>query len=208
MAIMTRQRRGKNQKDWSSDWWLLPSALILAMTGWGQAMWMWENTHPEGATPLWLLLCIGVGVAGLALPVYWLTRRWWPSAWLAAGVWVAVPMFSDMARQYNRTALAQDTWLHRFSPLLTLFLLGVGFSGFMIGLTGYAARRLPELPPSIRPLREGFWSGIFVVACGWLLIYRAFTLAAMILLAGSLVLLEIYLVLRESPRKRRTRRKR
>ena len=198
MALMKSKRRTKAPVDWRADWWLWPSALILAMSGWGQAMWMWENTLPEGLSPLWLLLWAGVGVAGLSLPVYWLARRWWPVAWVAVAAWAGVPAASEMAGSYGQAVGTPDEWLYRAAPLLVLLLLGLGLSGAMMSLSWYAARRWTGPASKVRPLREGIWSALFVVICGWLLINRAFTLTAALLLAGALVLIEAYIVERET----------
>jgi hypothetical protein len=207
MASMTSKRRNKDQIDWRSDWWLWPSALLLAVSGWGQAMWMWDHTLPEGIAPLWLLLWTGVGVVGLTLPVQWLARRWWPIAWVAAAAWAGVPTVREMADQYRQTPQTEYQWLHSISPLLLLLLLGVGLSGVMMGASWYARQRWSGPTPNVRPLRQGFWSGLFVVICGWLLINRAFTLVLAALLAGALVLIEAYLVIRESPTEQSKRRK-
>jgi hypothetical protein len=198
MAAMKGKRREKVRVDWRSDWWLWPSALILAMGGWGQAMWMWENTLPEGLAPLGLLWWAGVGVAGLSLPIYWLARRWRPVAWVATAAWAGVPGVSDMAGRYRQVAGTADEWLYSVSPLLLLLLLGLGLSGAMMSLAGFAGQSQAERASKVRPLREGFWSGLFVVICGWLLINRAFTPAAATLLAGALVLIETYLVEHEA----------
>jgi hypothetical protein len=148
------------------------------MSGWGQALWMWENTLPEGFAPLWLLLWNSVGVAGATLPIHWLNRRWPPSAWLAIAAWAAVPMVNGM-----RYIQAGDEKLNNALPLLLLSLLGVGLSGVMMTVSRYAYRRWPASTPNTRFLRQGFWSALFSVVCGW-----------------PLVLIELFFVVRESPR--------
>jgi hypothetical protein len=173
----------------------------MSMVGWGQAVWIWENDLPQGLTPLWLLLWTGIGVAGLTLPVNWVARRWWPAAGLAAAAWVAVPAASEMASRYQEAAGTGDKWLSEFSPLLVLSLLGLGLSGVMMIVAWYIGRRWSSPPPGVRPLREGFWAGLFVVICGWLLIIRVFTLTLAALLAGSMVLIETYMVIREAEKK-------
>jgi hypothetical protein len=201
MAIMAAKRRDNDQIDWRSDWWLWPAALLLVMGGWGQALWMGENVPPEGLAPLWLLLWAGSGVAGATLPIYWLGRRWWPVAWAAVAAWVGVPSVHDLARYYNRAAQTGDEGLYSISALLLLLLLlGVGLSGVMMTISWFASQRWPGPTPNIRPLRQGFWAGLFAMICGWLLINRAFTLVPAVLLAGALVLIETFFVTRESPR--------
>ena len=155
---------------------------------------MWENILPEGLAPLALLLWVGVGVAGLSLPIYWLARRWWPVAWATTVAWAGVPEVSAMAGRYSQAVGSADEWLYSISPLLVLLLLGLGLSGAMMSVSWYVGRRRSGLVSQARPLREGFWSALFVVICGWLLINRAFTLGAATLLAGALVLIEAYLV--------------
>jgi hypothetical protein len=196
---MASNQRDKGRTDGQSDWWLWPSALILALSGWGQAMWMWENSRPEGIAPLWLLLWIGAGVAGLTLPVYWLARRWAPASWFATGSWLGVPWIISVARDASRLAGSADDVWYKLSPLLLLLLLGIGLSGVMTISASYAQRRWPGDPPNYRPLRQAFWAALFVITCGWLLIYRAFSLASVSLLAGGLTLFEAFLVIRESP---------
>jgi hypothetical protein len=164
--------------------------LLLALSGWSQALWMWENTAPQGTAPYLLLLWTGVGVAGLALPVYWLARRWWPLGWMTAAAWVGIPRVSEMG--------TGNEWLHTVSPLLALLLLGLGLSGVMMGVSWTLGRRWPGPTPNVRPLRVGFWCGLFAVICGWLLINRAFTYLSVALLAGALVLIEAYFVVRET----------
>jgi hypothetical protein len=68
----------------------------------------------------------------------------------------------------------------------------------MMGLSWYARNRWSVQEPNVRALREALWSGLFVVICGLLLISRAFTFASASLLAGSLVLMEAFLIVRES----------
>lgn len=194
MAGMKGKQRDGERVDWRSDWWLWPSAFIMALGGWGQALWMWENTLPEGLAPLGLLLWVGVGVAGLSLPIYWLARRWWPVAWATTVAWAGVPEVSEMAGRYSQVVGSADEWLYRISPLLMLLLLGLGLSGAMMSVSWTVGRRRSGLVSQVRPLREGFWSALFAVICGWLLINRAFTLGTATLLAGALVLIEAYLV--------------
>ncbi len=193
-GMMKGKQRDGERVDWRSDWWLWPSAFILALGGWGQALWMWENTLPEGLAPLGLLLWVGVGVAGLSLPIYWLARRWWPVAWATTVAWAGVPGVSNMAGRYSQAVGSADEWLYRISPLLVLLLLGLGLSGAMMSVSWTVGRRRSGLVSQARPLREGFWSALFVLICGWLLINRAFTLGVATLLAGALVLIEAYLV--------------
>jgi hypothetical protein len=88
--------------------------------------------------------------------------------------------------------------LYCSSPLLLLLFLGLGLSGVMAGLTWYVTRRSNVPPPAIRPLRQGLWSALFVIICGWLLVYRAFMLPSVALLGGGLVLIEAFLAMRES----------
>jgi cell division protein FtsW (lipid II flippase) len=95
---------------------------------------------------------------------------------------------------------AGDERLNNALPLLLLSLLGVGLSGVMMTVSRYAYRRWPAPTPNIRFLRQGFWSALFSVICGWLLINRAFTLVPVTLLASALVLIELFFVVRESPR--------
>jgi hypothetical protein len=158
---------------------------------------MWDNSPPEGFAPLWLLLWTGLGVAGVTLPVYWLARRWWPVAGLAMAAWVFVPRLMELSRQYDVAVSPDEQWLYDFSPLLVLLALGIGLSGAMMGLSSYIGRRWSAPPSKSRPFREGFWVGLFVAICGWLLIIRLFALALVALLAGSLLMLELYFVVRE-----------
>jgi hypothetical protein len=195
---MTTQRREKESLDWRSDWWLWPSALLLVLGGWGQAFWMWENSLPAGFAPITLLFWVGLGVAGLTLAIYWFARRWWLAALLAMAAWLAVPAATELAREYDRAAQTEAGWLQDVSPLLVLALLGIGLSGVMMGLSWYARNRWAVQEPNVRALREALWSGLFVVICGLLLISRAFTFASAALLAGSLVLMEAFLIVRES----------
>jgi hypothetical protein len=205
MALMAAKRRDNGQADWRSDWWLWPMALLLMMGGWGQTLWMGENTSPEGLAPLWLLLWAGGGVAGATLPIHWLGRRWGPVAWAAVAAWAGVPAVHDLARHYNRAAQTGDAGLYGVLALsLLLLLLGLGLSGVMTTVSWLAHRRWPGPAPNIRPLRQGFWAGLFAVICGWLLINRAFTPVPVALLAGALVLIETFFVTRESPRERKT----
>jgi hypothetical protein len=198
MAAMTVEQGDAQRADWRSDWWLWPSAVLLALAGWSQALWMWDNSAPTGLTPLWLLGWIGLGVAGIALAIYWLARRWWPFAWLAVVAWAGVPKAIELAQQYDVTPDNGTEWVYDFSPLFVLLLLGVGFSGAMMSLAWYAGRRWSDWSPKTRALREALWSGLFVVIGGLLLISRAYSWASLILLAGGLILIETYLVLRES----------
>jgi hypothetical protein len=200
MATMTAKRRDKGRVDRRSDWWFWLIALLLMMGGWGQALWIWENVPPEGLVPLWLLLGTSIGVAGVTMPIYWLTRRWWPIAWLTTTAWAGVPLINDLAGGYNRATQTGVEWLYSISPLLLLLLLGVGLSGATMIVSWFASRRWPGPTPNIRPLRAGLWSGLFTVICGWLLINRAFTLIPVALLASALTLIEAFFVTRESPR--------
>jgi hypothetical protein len=204
---MTSKQRDRRPIDWRTDWWLWPSALLLTITGLGQSLWMWENTLPEGLAPLSLLLWIGAGAAGLTLPIYWLSRRWPPVAWVTIAAWAALPAVHRMSGQYDRAIGTADEWLYSLSPLLFLLLLGVGLSGAMLSISWYLGRRWSDPLTRSRPFRQGLWSALFVVICGWLLINRVFTLALVILLAGALLLIEAYLVIRESPREGSARRK-
>jgi hypothetical protein len=198
--MMATKRRNDQSQGWRSNWWLLPAALLFTVTGLGQSMWMWEHTAPQGLAPLTLLLWVGVTAAGLTLPIYWLSRLWQPVAWLAAGVWAAAPLMYDTARHYQRATQTNDAWFHRVSPLLLLLLLGVGLSGAMMSVAGLLQRRWSSSVPAphIRPWRESFFSGLYVVLCGWLLINRVFGFVPALLLAGALLLFETYFVARES----------
>ena len=95
MTTMTARRGSKSKIDWRGDAWLWPSSLIMMMGGWGQVLWMWQNVRPAGLVPLWLLLWIGVGVAGVTLPIYWFARRWWPIALAALLAWVGVHVMAQ-----------------------------------------------------------------------------------------------------------------
>lgn len=200
MATMTAKKRQQHRTDWRSDWWLWPSALLLALGGGGQATWMWENTRPEGLAPLLLLVWTGIAVAGLSLPVFWFARRWWPPAALAMTAWAVVPAVSESASRHVQPVGMMEEWLYIFSPLIVLLLLGLGLSGLIAGMSWYAGRQWSDSSPRVRPLRQGFWSGLFAVICGWLLIVRIFSWILVALLAGALVFIEAYLVVRESPR--------
>lgn len=208
MATMTAKRGSKSKIDWRSDAWLWPSALIMMMGGWGQVLWMWQNIRPAGLAPLWLLLWVGVGVAGTTLLVYWFARRWWPVAMVALLAWVGVSRVNDLAQHYGRAVAAgQERW-YRWAPLLSLALLGIGLSGAMMTLAWLVGRRWPgsvgfgklTTRPGVRPLRQGVWTALFAMLCGWLLINRAFTPAAAGLLGGAFVLLEAFFLIREAPR--------
>ncbi|MGD9101184.1 MAG: hypothetical protein PVF45_11955, partial [Anaerolineae bacterium] len=176
MPEMAAKRRERNRVDWRADWWLWPSALLLVMGGWGQALWTWENVPPEGLAPMILLLWVGVGVAGVTLPIYWCSRRWWPIAWLTVAAWMAVPILTDLASGRGQAAPKGDEWWYGVWPLLSLLLLGVGLSGVMMTVSWFAGRRWPGPVPNVRPLRQGAWSGLFAMICGWLLINRVFSL--------------------------------
>lgn len=194
---MTGKQGSAGRIDWSSDWWLLPTAFLLALGGLGQATWMWDNVGPQGMAPLWLLLWTGIGIAGVTLPVFWLARRWWPAAWITTAAWVGVPAARNMALRYEPAASGVS--LDRFAPLLFLLLLGVGLSGVMMNVSWYAARRWSGSVPNSRGLRGGFWSGLFSAICGWLLINGLLTAGSAGLLACALILIEVYLVIREAP---------
>jgi hypothetical protein len=204
---VTSKHRDQPPIDWRTDWWLWPAALLLTTTGLGQSVWMWDNTHPEGLAPLWLLLWVGVGAAGLTLPLYWLARRWFPVAWVTLAAWAALPAVHRMATEYDQAVGTADEWLYSLSPLLFLLLLGLGLSGALLSLSWYLGRRWSGPPPRSRPFRQGFWSALFVVICGWLLINRVFAPALVILLGGALLLIEAYLIIRESPREQDAPRK-
>ncbi len=199
MPKMANKRQNKNPVDWRSDWWLWPSALLLVMSGWGQAMWMWENVPPEGLSRPTLLLWVGIGVAGVTLPIYWFSRRWWPIAWLTVAAWAAIPTVNDPENGYKQAASAGDEWWYSVAPLLLLLLLGVGLSGVMMTISWLAGRRWPGSAPNVRPLRQSCWAGLFAVVCGWLLINHAFSLVPVTLLASALILIETFFVTRESP---------
>jgi hypothetical protein len=190
------KRRGdkKNQVNWRTDWWLWPSALLLALGGWSQALWMWENTAPTGRLEhLVLLLWVGAGITGVTLPLYWFSRRWQPVAWLAVAAWAAVPTLNELA--------SDPGWRgYNVSPLLLLLLLGLGLGGVMMTVSWLAGRRWPGPTPDVRPLRQGVWAGLLAMVCGWLLINGAFSLVSVALLAGALVLIETFFITRESPR--------
>ncbi len=193
---MTAKRGGKIKLDWRADAWLWPSALIMMMGGWGQVLWMWENVRPAGLAPLWLLLWTGVGVAGVTLLIYWFARRWWPIAIVALLAWAGVPTVNDLAQHYGRAvAVGQERW-YQWAPLVFLSLLGIGLSGAMMTLARLVERRWPGPVSRARPLRQGVWTGLFAILCGWLLINRAFTMAAV----GAFVLLELFFLMREAPR--------
>lgn len=199
MPRMATKRQNKSPVNWQSDWWLWPSALLLGLGGWGEALWTLGNVSPEQSlAPLTLLLWAGVGVAGVTLSLYWLSRRWWPIAWLTVTAWAAVPTINDMANDPKQTTSMGDRW-YSISPLLLLLLLGVGLSGVMLTISWLAGRRWPGPAPDIRPLRQGFWSGFFAVVCGWLLINHAFSPVPVALLSSALVLIEAFFVTRESP---------
>lgn len=199
MAAMTAKRRDEARINWRADWWLWPTALLLILGGWGEALWMWENTPPqEGLAPLWLLLWTGTGIAGTTMPIYWLARRWQPVAWMVTAAWAAVPPVNDLAGHYNQVVRTEREWLYSLAPLLLLLLLGVGLSGAMMTVSWFAGRRWPGPRPDIRPLREGFWCGLFAVTCGWLLINRTFSLVSVVLLASALLLIETSFIVRES----------
>jgi hypothetical protein len=201
MASMGAKRQDKGRTDWRSDLWLWPTALLLMMSGWGQALWMGENVAPEGLMPAWLLLWAGVGVAGATLPIYWLSRRWWLIAWVALGAWAGVPSLYDLAMHPDPATPVSDAGLHGIPLLLLLLvLLGIGLWGAMMSVAWYVGRRWPGPVPKMRPLRAGLWSGLFAAICGWLLSNRAFGLVPAALLAGALILIEIFFVTHESPR--------
>jgi hypothetical protein len=159
---------------------------------------MWDNVIPAGLAPFVLLLWVGLGIAGLTLAIYWFGRRWWPAALLAVLAWAVVPAAIKLASDYEPVVQNDAAWLRDISPLLVLALLGIGLSGAMMSLSWYARRRWSHEEPNIRALREALWSGLFAVICGLLLISRAFTFASAALLAGSLVLMETFLVVREA----------
>ncbi len=194
MPDMTKRLNNRDKKvNWRSDWWLWPSALLLALSGWSQALWMWENTAPTGRlAPLVLLLWVGVGITGVTLPLYWFSRRWQPVAWLAMAAWAAAPAFNELASDPGWT------W-YNVSPLLLLLSLGIGLGGAMMTVSWLAGRRWPGPTPDVRPLRQGGWAGLLAVVCGWLLINGAFNLVSVALLAGALVLIETFFITRESP---------
>jgi hypothetical protein len=197
MAAVTAKRREKRQVDQPSDAWLWPTALLLTMAGWGQALWIGERTAPKGLAPLWLLLWAGIGVAGCALPIYWFARRWPFVAWVATIAWVLVPSVYGLA---DRAEQGGENWLYGIPLLLLLlFLLGAGLSGAMMTVGGLAQRLWPGPAPKVRPLREGLWAGLFAVICGWLLSNGAFALVPAALLASALILIETFFVIRESP---------
>jgi hypothetical protein len=168
------------------------------MGGWGQAVWMWDNILPRGLAPVALLLWTGMGVAGITLALYWLAHRVWLIAWLATAAWLAVPAVMELGGQYDLPADTGPEWLYTFAPLILLLLLGVGLSGAMMVMAWYAGRRWSGEAPKLRPLREALLSGLFVLFCGLLLMSRAFTLGSAVLLACALILLESFIVVRES----------
>ena len=192
------ERKKAQPKRFGSDWWLLPSSILLIMGGWGQALWMWDNIQPAGLAPLALLFWVGVGIAGLTRALFWLSHRWWLVGWLAVAAWLAVPLVMEMASQQDPPPQEVGQWLYDNVPLLLLALLGVGLSGTMMNVAWYAKRRWPGTEPNARALRQGLWSGLFAVICGVLLISRAFSLPVIALLAGALILIEAFLVVRES----------
>ena len=196
---MTVKQQERPRVSWRLDWWLWPAAFLLALSGWGQVVWMWESVRPRGIAPWWLLLWTGVGVAGIAVALFWIARRWQLAAWLAIAAWAAAPVVYRMAAQPDPDVGAALERLQIFSPLVLLLLLGLGLSGVLVSLSGFAERRWSYLLPNTCALREGFWSGLFAATCGLLLINRLFNAVTAGLLAGALILIESYLVLREAP---------
>lgn len=194
MAAMATKRQGKGQVEGQADGWLWPTALVVTLIGWGQTLWLWNNSPPEGLVRLWFLLWAGVGVAGVTLALYWFASRWWPVAWLAVAVWIVVPSINEL------TVDQAGGWLYDVAPFLLWLSLGVGLSGAMLIVGWYVGRRWPGPVPKIRPLRQGLWSGLFVLICGWLLIYRNFSPIPVFFLASALILIETFFVVRESPR--------
>lgn len=203
MAAMTIKRRKQGPADHPSDRWLWPIVVLLVIGGWGQVLWIWNNIHPKGLAPLWLLLWVGIGVSSVAVPIHWLGRRWRPIAWGAIAAWFAVPSINGLASDFGQAVQAGHEWLYNISPLLLLLLLGVGLSGMMTTMSGFPGSRWPGPASNVRALRQGFWAGLFSMICGWLLINRAFSLIPVVLLASALVLIESFLVTRESPRERK-----
>ena len=202
MGHMAKKQAQGAPTNWRTDWWLWPLALLLVLSGWGQAVWIWEHIPPDGLAPVWLLLATGVGAAGLSIPVYWLARRWWQVAVVAAVTWLGVPLVNRLVHDYGSGAQPPPAWLYDYSPLLLLSLLGLGLSGAMMTISWYiagdqkvTARDQTGTSPGVWPLREGLWSGLFVMVCGWLLLNRAFNIGAIALLASGLVLLEAYILI-------------
>jgi hypothetical protein len=202
MVRMAQKQTQGAPTNWRTDWWLWPLALFLVLCGWGQAIWIWEHIPPDGLAPLWLLLAAAVGAAGLSIPVYWLAVRWWQVAVAAAVTWLGVPLVNKLVQDHFSGALSQPAWLYAYAPLLLLSLLGLGLSGTMMTISWYiardqkvAARDQKVTAPGVWPLREGLWTGLFVMVCGWLLVNRAFNIGAIALLASGLVLLEAYILI-------------
>lgn len=81
-----------------------------------------------------------------------------------------------------------------------LFLAGIGVAGATAPLFWLLNRRFSRHRPLWRPLREGAWIGLFVVVAGWLQLNRALSLIPAMLLAGALILIEMFFFIRESPR--------
>ena len=44
---MTVKQQDQQQINWRLDWWLWPAAFLLALSGWGQVVWMWESVRPR-----------------------------------------------------------------------------------------------------------------------------------------------------------------
>ena len=81
------------------------------------------------------------------------------------------------------------TWL-----LLALLVATVGGSWFVVRLLHWRFR------PTFEPLkvwRQSLWVAVFVAIGAWLQLFRAFTFALAMLIAGAFALLEVFLNVRE-----------
>ena len=84
-----------------------------------------------------------------------------------------------------------------FLLFVALALTGATFPLFWLFWRLRRRRRKRLIVPRWRPMREGAWVGLYGFFCGWLQVNRALTPAPALLLAGGLLFLELFFVLRE-----------
>ena len=86
-----------------------------------------------------------------------------------------------------------------FPRWLFFILVYISVTGTVLPLIGYVNRRFSRTIPVTGGvlLREGMWFGLFAVTATWLQMSRALTVASGFFLALSLVVIEVFLRLRE-----------
>ncbi len=100
--------------------------------------------------------------------------------------------------------LVMTSWPWPFQQWLFFVLVYIAVTGTSVPIAYYLNLRFTrpghEMAPPGAILRQGIWVGMFVTTCAWLRIPRVLNWAIALLLAASLIAIEVFLRVRERSR--------